>query len=112
MATHSSILAWRIPWTEKPGRLQPMVSQRVGHDRTHTCKLIIYNAVKYSEQSDCYLFSARAFGNRKPGFLLGMTFQCGTILTVFLKCQHEGHVIKEFIVKDLFVQWYCCIQHC
>ena len=32
MATHSSILAWRIPWTEEPSRLQPMVSQRVRHD--------------------------------------------------------------------------------
>ena len=31
MATHSSILAWRIPWTEEPGRLQSMGSQRVGH---------------------------------------------------------------------------------
>ena len=34
MATHSSILAWRIPWTEKPGRLQSMGSQRVGHKWT------------------------------------------------------------------------------
>ena len=32
MATHSSILAWRIPWTEEPGRLQSMGSLRVGHD--------------------------------------------------------------------------------
>ena len=32
MTTHSSILAWRIPWTEKPGGLQSMGSQRVGHD--------------------------------------------------------------------------------
>ena len=32
MATHSSILAWRIPWTEEPGRLQPMGPQRVRHD--------------------------------------------------------------------------------
>ena len=32
MATHSSILAWEIPWTEEPGRLQFMESQRVGHD--------------------------------------------------------------------------------
>ena len=32
MATHSSILAWRIPWTEEPGGLQPMGLQRVGHD--------------------------------------------------------------------------------
>ena len=32
MATHSSILAWRIPWTEEPGGLQSMRSQRVRHD--------------------------------------------------------------------------------
>ena len=32
MATHSSIVAWRIPWTEEPGRLQSTGSQRVGHD--------------------------------------------------------------------------------
>ena len=32
MATHSSILAWRIPWTEEPGGLQFMGLQRVGHD--------------------------------------------------------------------------------
>ena len=31
-ATHSSILAWKIPWTEEPGRLQSMRSRRVGHD--------------------------------------------------------------------------------
>ena len=32
MTSHSSILAWRIPWTEEPGRRQSMGSQRVGHD--------------------------------------------------------------------------------
>ena len=32
MATHSNILAWRIPWMEEPGGLQSMGSQRVGHD--------------------------------------------------------------------------------
>ena len=32
MATHSSTRAWKIPWTEEPGGLQPMGSQRVGHD--------------------------------------------------------------------------------
>ena len=40
MATHSSILAWRIPWAEEPGRLQSMVSQSVGHD---TDKLFFMN---------------------------------------------------------------------
>ena len=42
MASHCSILAWRIPWTEEPGGLQSMGSQRFGHNRsdlacTHTC---------------------------------------------------------------------------
>ena len=32
MATHSSMLTWRIPWTEEPGGLQSMGSHRVGHD--------------------------------------------------------------------------------
>ena len=36
MATHSSILAWKIPWMEEPGRLQSMGSRRVGHtERLH-----------------------------------------------------------------------------
>ena len=44
MATHSSILAWRITWTEEPGGLQFMGSQRVGHDRVtkHTCQYSKY----------------------------------------------------------------------
>ena len=36
MATHSSILAWEIPWTEESGELQSMGSQRIGHDWAHT----------------------------------------------------------------------------
>ena len=32
IAIHSRTIAWKIPWTEEPGRLQPMGSQRVGHD--------------------------------------------------------------------------------
>ena len=54
MATHSSILAWRIPWWEKPCRLQSMGSQRVGHDwvtNTFTslsfCYKHNYNPVQY-----------------------------------------------------------------
>ena len=36
METHSSILAWKIPWTEETGRLQSMGSQKFGHDLEHT----------------------------------------------------------------------------
>ena len=42
MATHSNILAWKIPWTEKPGRLQSMGSQRVRHNWVTSLKLNIW----------------------------------------------------------------------
>ena len=46
MADYSSILAWRIPWTEEPGGLQSMGSQRVRHDSTHAQhSLLPYNIV-------------------------------------------------------------------
>ena len=35
MGTHSSMLTWKIPWTEEPGGLQSMGPQRVGHNRAH-----------------------------------------------------------------------------
>ena len=60
-ATHSSILAWRISWTEEPGGLQSMGSQRVGHDwatsHTHTLFQIIFlfRLLQNIEQSSlCY----------------------------------------------------------
>ena len=39
MATHSSTLAWKIPWTKEPGRLQSMGSRRVGYDRATSLSL-------------------------------------------------------------------------
>ena len=45
MATHSSTLAWKIPWTEEPGRLQSMGSQRVGHDRATS--LSLFSSLSY-----------------------------------------------------------------
>ena len=41
MATHSSIFAWKIPWTEKPGRLQSMESQRIGHNWATSFSLLL-----------------------------------------------------------------------
>ena len=42
MAPHSSTLAWKIPWTEEPGRLQSMRSLRVGHDRVTSLSLFTF----------------------------------------------------------------------
>ena len=59
VATHSSILAWKIPWTEEPGRLQSTGSQRLGHagateHREQVCKItwsILLNDRKEMESS-------------------------------------------------------------
>ena len=48
MATHSSILAWSIPWTEEPGGLQSLGSQRVGHDQEHTHVHIWHFNIEFS----------------------------------------------------------------
>ena len=42
MATHSSTLAWKIPWTEESGRLQSMGSHRVGHDQATSLSLFTF----------------------------------------------------------------------
>ena len=41
IAIHPSTIAWKIPWTEEPGRLQYMGSQRVGHDRATSLNVLI-----------------------------------------------------------------------
>ena len=46
MATHSSILAWEIPWKEEPGGLQSMGSQRVGHDLETNNKIFMTSFVR------------------------------------------------------------------
>ena len=50
MATHSSILAWRIPWTEEPGGLQSTGLQRVGHDCSHLAHITY---VRRPDPMDC-----------------------------------------------------------
>ena len=48
MVTHSSILAWRIPWMEEPGRLQSMGSQRVGPGTLITREMQIQAVMRYN----------------------------------------------------------------
>ena len=57
MATHSSILAWRIPWTEKPRGLQSTGLQRVGHNWSDLAQHISYIKFSYILQNICRIFS-------------------------------------------------------
>ena len=75
MATHSSILAWKIPWTEEPSGLQSMGSQRVEHNwacacththtHTHTCAyrmtFFCKGNISFSENKGQYIYNARCF---------------------------------------------------
>jgi len=82
MANHSSILAWRIPWTEEPGRLQSMGSQRVGYDwATTTLRLTSY----YSSQ--CLIevnIRCSSLGSTEVAILSFLTPLFYSLLTFFL----------------------------
>ena len=54
MATHSSTLAWRIPWTEEPSGPQSMASQRVGHDRSNLARAHVCNVFRKSSEALCH----------------------------------------------------------
>ena len=68
MATYSSILAWRIPWTEEPGGLQSTGSQRIRDNRTHMYRSLnrnlFFTAGKSKIKVQVYLVSG---GNLLPG---------------------------------------------
>ena len=52
MATHSSTLAWKIPWTEEPGGLQSMRLHRVGHDWSNLAAAAAYTTHKNKLKND------------------------------------------------------------
>jgi len=56
IATHSSVLAWRIPWTEEPGGLQSLASQRVRHDWSHWA---LMHTVHFSVLVVCHILKYR-----------------------------------------------------
>ena len=82
MADHFSIFVWRIPWTEEPGRLQSMGSQRVGHD------WVTNTFTPLSFFSTTYLF------NQKMSFPLKT---CGL--------KRFGHILNEVIGLGITFQW-------
>ena len=69
MATHSSTLAWKIPWTEETGRLQSMGSLRVGHDFTFTFH---FHALEKEMATHSSVLAWRIPGMGEPGGLPSM----------------------------------------
>ena len=90
MATHSSILAWRIPWSEEPGRLQSTGSQRVGHDWVTSLHFTHYDPIT--------IFF----------IVLGLLFVSLSLLLCFL----PREVPLAFAVKLVSVQFSHSIVNC
>ena len=72
MATHSSTLAWWIPWTEEPGRLQFMGSQRVGHDWVTFTFTFHFHALEKEMATHSSVLAWRLPGMGEPGGLLSL----------------------------------------
>ena len=72
MATHSSTLAWKIPWMEEPGRLQSMGSPRVGHDWATSLSLFTFMHWRRKWQLTPVFLPGESQGQGKPGGLLSM----------------------------------------
>ena len=89
MATHCSILAWRIPWTEKPGRLQTMGLQRVGHSKAIYIYVCVYVCIDRQMMSadlliflpTIFLYFLRQHWSQSPPASLGA---CGIQTAVAL----------------------------
>ena len=78
MATHASILAWEIPWTEEPGRLQSMGLQRVGHEGATSLSLFTF-------------IHWRGKWQPTPVFLLGESQERGSLVG----CRLWGHTESD-----------------
>ena len=74
MATHSSILAWKIPWTAEPGRLQSMESLGVGHDLVTSLSLFTFHfhALENKMTTHSSILAWRIPGTGEPGGLPSM----------------------------------------
>ena len=116
MATHSSVLAWRIPWTEEPGRLQSMGSQRVSHDLATSLSFLSFFSV-------IVLIGSDAEGNCMPiaaakSLQLCLT-QCGpidgrppgSVVPGILQARTLEWVAIHFLLQCVKVKSLSRVQH-
>ena len=100
VATHSSILAWRIPWTEEPGRLQSRGSQRAGHHWSDWAPAAQSYAQMCVNMCICAHYSEHAQNNSDFKFQNFMTQNTNSINP---KLQFSGISILQHIV----IRWCC-----
>ena len=94
MATHSSTLAWKIPWTEEPGRLQSMGSRRVGHDWVTSLSLFTFMHWRRKWQPTPVFLPGESQGQGKPGGL------------PFIGSHRVGHDWSDLVVAARYYRIY------
>ena len=108
MATHSSIFAWRIPWTEEPDRLQSIGSQRVGHDwATKTCTplhVLLSNTSHTSLNASCSPPSDGQKLYQLQKNLSNLGKNCRNVGCLFCPDMPEGVLPRWLRGKDLTCQ--------
>ena len=110
IAIHSSIHAWKIPWTEEPGRLQSMGSHRVGHDWAHMHRFLTYNTshtqliVEKAMATHSSTLAWRILWTEEPGGLLSMGLH---------RVRHNWSDLARFsYVINREVTWLFQLTHC
>ena len=101
MVTHSNILAWRIPWMEKPGRLQSMGSQRVGLDwatsLTHHAVITDFQTSAPSFIPTCFTQSVKAFRLQLPTYKWFMQLSFFFFFSEFINSSKTRVVFSLFL---------------
>ena len=100
MATHSSILAWKIPWTVEPGRLQSMGLQRVRHDWATSLSLSLYSLERFMTNPDSIIKSRDITMPTKVRLVKAMVF-------LVIMCGSQSWTIKKAECQriDAFEMW-------
>ena len=101
MATHSSILAWEIPWTEEPCGLQSMGLQRVGHDWATSLSFFLSFFLSPASGFQSYSYSSLKF-SPSPFKNNGLPFWMPDVL-----CHHSKVVLWNLLSVQMFFQWIC-----
>ena len=104
MAPHSSTLAWKIPWTEEPGRLQSMGSRRVGHDWASDFTFTFhFHALEKAIATHSSVLAWRIPGTVEPGGLPSMGLH---------RVGHNWSDLAAAAATQLTTQWYLLSTFC
>ena len=96
MATHSSTLTWKIPWTEEPGRLQSMGSQRVGHDWATSLHFSFSSGTSQPRDRIQFSYTACGFFTGWATTYIGLIKQNKKFIFIFLLSEKGYITLKLF----------------